>query len=149
MEKYFGGVMAVAATLTVCSFLAYKKGRALRFAFAVLLIYTTLSPLSSLIPDFGGLLSGELTSSLEGLDREYIEVAERAFCEGIRSHISAELGIPSEGVRVHCCGFDYGNMRAERICVLLSGSAATADAMKIRRLISEGGLGECEVEIEV
>jgi hypothetical protein len=133
----------------VCSFLAYKKGKATRIAFSVLLIYTVLSPLSAVIPDFGGLISGEFTSELEGLDREYIEVAERAFCDGVRAHISAELGISAEGVRVLCCGFDYQKMRAERICVLLSGSAATADAVKIRKIITEGGLGECEVEIEV
>jgi hypothetical protein len=40
-------------------------------------------------------------------------------------------------------------MRAERVTVVLSGRNIGADSLKIKKLIEDGGLGMCEVEIEI
>ena len=149
LENYFAEIFAAAAVVTVCSMLAYKGGRATKFALSVLLVYTVLTPLSAIIPSFGGLLSDGGLSDIGGFSKDYEEVAESAFCEGADKLICSELGLDSEGVRVVCRGFDYKNMRAERVSVILSGRCITADSLKIKRLVEEGGLGECEVQIEI
>ncbi len=149
MADYLKEILAVTVVVTACSLIAHRSGRATRFAFAVLIIYTVLTPISSLFSelDNGGL--EELSPDLGELDREYEEVAERAFCLGIKELITSELGLSGDGVRVLCEGFDYKNMRAERIRVLLSGACITADTLMIRQTVEKNRLGRCEVEIEI
>jgi len=148
MEKYFGAIAAVAAVVSACSLLAYKGSRGVKFALAVLLVYSVLTPISAVVPEFGGLAFGE-GFDIGEYDKTYERVAEGAFCEGIDSLICSELGLDSEGVRVACRGFDYKSMRAERVFVILSGSCISADSLKIKKIIEDSGLGECEVEIEI
>lgn len=149
LENYFARIFAVAAVVTVCSLFAYKGGRATKFALSVLLVYTVLTPLSAIVPSFGDLLSGGGTAGIGGFSKDYEKVAESAFCEGVDKLVCSELGLNSDGVRVVCRGFDYKKMRAERVLVILSGKCISADSLKIKRLVEGGGLGECEVEIEI
>ena len=149
MESYFTRIFAVAAVVSACSLLLYKKSGAARLALSVLLIYAVLVPLSAVFSGFGGLvLDGEL-GDISGYDKEYERVAREAFCEGIDAYICSELGLSSDGVLVNCRGFNYKEMRAERVRVTLSGRCISADSLKIKRLLEDGGLGMCEVEIEI
>ena len=149
MEEYFTGIFAATAVITICSLLAYKGGRATRFALAVLLIYAVLTPLSALISDFGGLLSGDDISGIEGYSKDYEVVAKDAFCEGIDKLVCSELGLDTGCVRVECRGFNYKEMKSDKVLVILSGKAIVADSLKIRRVVEDNGLGECEVKIEI
>ena len=149
MGEYFASCFGVAAVVSACSLLLYKKSGAARLALSVLLIYSVLVPLSAVFSGFGGLmLDGEL-GDISGYDKEYENVAREAFCEGIDAYVCSELGLNSSGVLVDCEGFNYREMRAERVTVTLSGRCISADSLKIKRLIEDGGLGMCEVEIEI
>ena len=149
MGEYFAGCFGAAAVVSACSLLMYKGSRAARFALSVLLIYTVLMPLSAIFSgSFGFELGGGL-GDISGYDKEYENVAREAFCEGIDAYVCSELGLDSDGVLVSCDGFDYKEMRAERVRVVLSGKCVFADSLKIKKLIEDGGLGMCEVEIEI
>ena len=149
MEGYLSRLFAVTVVVTVCSLSSYKGGKAAKFALAVLLVYTALSPLSAISEGFGGLAESEDFGDISEYEKTYEETAEAAFCSGIDSLICSEMGLDSGGVRVFCRGFDFKKMRAELVTVVLSGRCVTADSLKIKKLVSENGLGECEVEIEI
>ena len=46
-------------------------------------------------------------------------------------------------------GFDFKNMKAERVKIILSGRAALADSRAIAEEIRKLGEWECEVELSV
>lgn len=149
MEGYLSQLLAVSAVVTVCSLFAYKSGRAGKIALSVLLVYTALSPLSAVSDGLFELpLDGD-SADIGSFDKTYEQTAESAFCEGTRAFICSELGIDSRGVRVSCSGFDFKKMRAESVRVILSGEAAFADRLKIKKLVEDNVLSLCEVEIEI
>ena len=149
MKDYLIGAFAMAAVISFCSLLAYKKGKATRFAFATLLIYVTLSPVLSLIPGLSEIDLSELGAVVDYDEGEYENTIEQAFCRGIEALLCAELNISSELVRVACYEFDLMNMTAERVEVRLFGSAIGADALKIEDIVEGNGFGECVIEIEM
>lgn len=152
MKEYMLCVFAVSALCGLLSLLVYKEGRdgASRFAFAVLLLYTVATPLAGLVSELSGALDFSIEDfSPEEYGEEYKKVAESAFCEGIERLLSDEFSLPSGAVDVHCIGFDFDKMQAEKIRVVLSPAAAFADERRIRNFINQYGMGECEVSFEV
>ena len=150
MSEYFSGVYIFVAVLCLLRLLLYReKGDfATRLAFCVLTLYTVVTPLSDVISD----ISGEISLDFElpdGEAGEYSEVAENAFCEGVKTFVCSEFSLSADSVRVLTEDFDFSAMRPGRVRVFLSGKAAAADYKAIERLIEERGLGKCDVEIEI
>lgn len=149
LGAYISGVVGVCAVISLAGFVSYRGelDRAVKGALAVIMLAVIVLPLrglsSHVLPDFSA--DGFLP---EG-DAEYETVGREAFEEGIRLAIAEKFGIDKEDITVTAVGYDFSSMRAQRIRVLLSGSAVTADARLIRSYITEQGLGECEVEIEI
>lgn len=122
-----------------------------RSAIGVLCLFALAAPLASLAPAIGDLSAllpdtdGHI-SSVGG----YSEVSAEAFSEGIAEYISEEFSIDPDLILVDVSGFDFGEMRAERVTVALSGAATLADARGIRLSTEELFIkdnGECEVVI--
>lgn len=149
MSEYFLMLFGTVTLLGVCSLFAYSEGdTAMRVGFAVLLIYSATVPLGRILMteriDFPSIDITEGEAS-----EELYDTAESAFREGVASLVSSELSVDKSSVRVLTEDFDFENMRAGRIRIILSGRAALSDYKKIEELIEESGLGECEVEIEI
>ena len=69
----------------------------------------------------------------------------------IRGHLSAaeKFSLDRDLVRVNVVGFDFENMCAQSIEVVLSGRAAMADYRAIERYINDMDIGECNVEVGI
>ena len=151
MREYAVMIFAVAAVICVSGFVAYKGARdvSVRFALGVILIYTVLSPITEWLSGESGEPAFELEFDEGDFSADYIEVTKDAFCLGIERAVCEEYGLNGEGVAVSVVGFDFGNMRAEKIRVILSGAAALADRKSIERYVDAMGRGVCEVGIEI
>ena len=152
MKAYLISVVLICALVSLAShFLGSTEGaRYGRLGLSVVLLWAMVSPLSGLlralpqIPDFA------LPPMEEGEEPPlYAARAEEAFCEGIRAAVSEKFSLPEEKISVRTEGFDVKKMRAERICILLKGSAVLADGYAIAAFVEAEGLGDCEVEIEI
>ena len=155
MGEYLGSVVVMSAILGIISYVSYPSGseKTVRFAASVLLLYTALTPLlgfvSKITSDDISSLIGDFDYKDEVGDGEYIIVAENAFKEGISKLLFAKYGINEEDSEVFVFGFDFENMRAEKIKIQLSGGGSTADFRGIENYITESGLGECEVNLKI
>lgn len=147
MTLYFAQVFAVSALLGLLSAVSFdKNNKVYRFAFSVLLLYVVILPLGDIsVEDFE---LDNITSDYEDVG-EYEEVARDAFVSGIRRLVSDKYSLKEENVRVLIEGFDFQNMKAEKIRIILSGGAVFSDYKSIERYINETNIGECTVEIEI
>ncbi len=153
MNGYFASLVAISAIIGICSYVSYGEGRDpfIKCALALILMYVLSVPTINLIREIGEMdfYNGVFDSGeIDVGDTAFGESAERAFSEGIRKFISEEFSVSQSEVRVIVYGFDAENMRAQKIKVILSSSAALADSRLICQKVSESGLGECEVEID-
>lgn len=155
LGEYLGAVVVMSAILGVISYVSYPSAseKTVKFAATVLLLYTALTPIMSFALK---VTDGSLDGYFDGLDvekpqenGEYLEVAEEAFKEGIYKLLFTRYGIKEEEAEIFIFGFDFRNMRAERIKILLYEGGALADFRGIESYITESGLGECEVNIKV
>lgn len=148
MSELAVSVFAASAALGALGLIAYRLGDAVqRFAFAVLLSLAVVSSLSEAIADLHLILDG--TSGGGGQDNGlYAEVGEIAFSAGIAESVADKFSLDRSEIAVRLVGFDFSQMRAEKIIITLSGSAAPADMRGIEKYISDEKLGECEVKIE-
>lgn len=147
--SYALGAVGICALVALAGFVSYRGSAdgAAKAALAVIMLFSLVMPLSSVEFDFSFDISGgELLPEGGG---EYERVGREAFEEGICRLIAERYSLSEENISVRADGYDFSTMRAERIFVLLSGRAATADARAIRNYITEQGLGECEVDIEI
>ena len=150
MEEYLISIFAVSAVTAILGLITYKGGDGvIKFAFAVLVLYTALAPISKAVDGFDKLQGGFIIPMPELGEGEYESVAREAFCNGVKEYICSELSLDTGDVAVSASGFDFEKMRAELIKVTLSGRAAFADRIKIEELVGAAGLGECEVQIEI
>jgi hypothetical protein len=65
----------------------------------------------------------------------------------VASAVSSEFSLKKADISVRLFGFDSENMRAEKIEIILSGSALTADYRSIESFVNKMEIGECRVEI--
>ena len=155
MAEYLVPVVVMSATLGIISYVSYPSAseKTVKFATTVLLLYTALTPLLSFVNNitadnfenyFGNLDYGNADS--EG---EYAIVAEEAFKEGVCKLLFTKYGIKSENITVSVFSFDFKEMKAEKIKILLSGDGAFSDFRGIEEYITESGLGECEVNVRI
>lgn len=150
MTEYMLSVFAVTAALGLCSLALYKDSfeGVSKFAFSVILISAVLSPLSRIAaerpPDFS-LKLPELPAG----EREYEEVARKAFCDGIVAALKSEYSLNDGEVLVSVSGFEFEKMRAELVRVTLRGRGILLDRKKTEDYVESLGVGECEVKIEI
>ncbi len=150
MSEYAIGVFVISAIVGLLSHLSYKgKGDPSRIALAIVLLYVVLSPIADMAENFdtGSLFEVEYDPSIIG--EGYEAVAEEAFRRGIAEAVADEFSIDEENLRVELGGFDFENMRADKIRLILSGRAALADYKGIEKYVNGLGIGVCECEIEI
>ena len=151
MREYFAAVFVVSLLIGFLEKFLYKEKGVFgeKAALAVILMFAVASPLPPLLsqesvlpqfPDFG---TGEVGTG------EYEEVAKEAFEEGIRKQIADEFAVGEEKINVRCINFSFKEMKAEKISVLLSLSAAGVDPQRVEKYVNGLGLGECEVQFEI
>lgn len=152
MNEFFNyalGAVGICALVALAGFVSYRGSTdgAAKAALAVIMLFSLVMPLSSMKFDFSIDISGEELLPEGGGEHE--RVGREAFESGICRLISERYSLSEENISVRAEGYDFSTMRAERIFVLLSGRAAAADARAIKNYITEQGLGECEVDIEI
>ena len=155
MGEYLGAVVVMSAILGLLSYISYpgSSEKTVKFAASVLLLYTALTPLLSFADQitsggFENLIGSFDTENVE-IGDEYIKVAETAFREGIFELLNSKFSVDRGCAEVLLFGFDFRNMRAEKIKIILFGDGAVADFRGIENYITESGLGECEVNVRI
>lgn len=147
---YLGGVTMVVLAGSIGNYLCHDKMKGVtKIACRLLLILAALTPVIGLVKNFasGGITLPDISPGEDaGI---YEDVARDAFDEGIRLAIQSEWGIEKENIYVGTDGFDFENMRAERIYVTLMGKAALADNKAIKQYVEENFGGVCVVQIEI
>lgn len=155
MSDYIISVMAASAIVALGGLASYGGNleRISRAAMAVVLLYTVTLPIFSVTGDISDLIS---TDFFEGLrvecdqsDTLFYENTASAFCDGVARFVCEECDLDKGEVCVRVTGLDLESMRAEKITVILSGRAVSADARLIAEAVESADLGECEVMIDL
>jgi len=156
VTEYIGSVVTAALLVTVGGLAAYGSGavaRTSRAAMAILLLYAVSVPVLALIPDFNGDDVGSLLDDFRVEigedDALYYERTVKAYGDGVRALVCDKFSLDGEDVEVTVTGLDFEKMRAERVLIVLSGSAVYADARRIAETVEDAELGECEVRLEI
>ncbi len=148
----------MSAMLGLISYLSYPGAseKATKFTVSVLLIYTSILPILTFVSD---ITDGEELNFIEEIRQEadaglldeegkYITVSEEAIKDGIRKLIFAEYGVAPEDIEIYLHGFDFKEMRADRVKIILRGTGALSDYRGIEDFVNSLEIGECEVNIE-
>lgn len=156
MTEYITSVIAACAIVALGGFISYSDeggtSRAMRSALSLLLLYTVASPVVSVVSNLGDVTLDSIVEyepPVDTSDPEYYRVAEQAFCEGIQKMVCEQYAISAEDIEVCAFDFDFKSMSARKIKIILSGDAVYADSRGISATVSDAGLGECEVELEL
>ncbi len=154
LSEYLLPLILISAALGIISFVSYPgfSDRLVRFASAMLVIYVALAPFLWFVKDisktdFDGIFE-DIKNETFVEDGTYIKVAEEAFKEGICKLLITKYGIKAENIRIYVFGFDFENMRAESIKIVLSGRDAAQDARGAEAYLNTLSLGRVEVNIE-
>lgn len=129
------------------------SSKAAKFAASILLLYVAALPAGELVMGLadGRIDASGIIGSVSEIEEngEYTEVAKEALIEGISKLLFTEYGIKPENASVSIEGFDFKNMRCEKIKITLYDIGALADFRRIEEYISGSGLGECEVYLSI
>lgn len=150
MREYLFSFLALTLIATVVSFVAHKKSeQALRFVCGAVILAALVIPLFEILPrvDIGGIIEDIKNGSPDS--PIYTERAEEAVEAGIAAAISERFSFGEGEVTVELSGFDFESMSADEIGVILSGGAIFADFRELEKFVTELGLGECEVSVEI
>lgn len=153
MKEYLVSIVVVSFVASFASYIAYPSSmeKSAKCAIMAVVIFVTLSPVVSLVGSIADFKAEDFNTEDflpgEDFEGEYIKVAEEAFSIGIKRLISDKFGIAESEAAVVVMGFDFENMKAKKINIILSGKAAFADYRSIEECVEKNGLGECEVNI--
>ena len=153
MGEYLITVAFVSSAVGVLEFLFYRSrgGGAARFCACVILTHAIIAPALSLaasLPDRVPLLEDVEMPDIPHGDT-FGQIAEEGFEEGVCKLLCANFGFDEENVSASAVGFEPSEMRAERIVVLLSGSAALSDYKSVEAYLNGLSIGNCEVRIRI
>ena len=150
MREYAIGVFAVCLVFGVLMRLSWGSGDMARLAVAIITAYVIVTPAVSALNelDISELFEKIEPSSIEG-SAEYEKTAEAAFEKGIKKALTEKFSLDESCTQVLCRDFNFENMRAGQIKVILSGRAAVSDYRKIENYLNELNIGECSVEIKI
>ena len=151
MNGYFLSVFAVCAAVGAFGMITYRENSSVeRAAFAIIILYTVSAPIAeAVLWDEGGLSIDISLDEQKMLDEGYIDVAREAFEQGISRAVSEKYSISIEDISVRCVDFDFNEMKAGKIKVLLTGLGALCDRRGVEKYLNGLGIGECEVNIEI
>lgn len=144
MTEYMIGVFVIAAALGVMRLLGYRSGNMEKLALGIICLYVIISPLRSLLDlNFDGFWDIPEIETEDGS----AAVLEDAMAEGIARAVVEEFSLRRGDVSVRLFGFDKEVMTADKIKIILSGGAVTADYRGIESFVNKMNIGECKVEI--
>lgn len=147
MKEYFSALFCALATISFFNLLAGKKyERLTRAAFAVIILYVTVFPLTELFSGLPQLPTLPLPPE-SGYTEDYLKTAEQAYELGIERAVCYEFGLKSGEVSAVAQGFEYESFTAEQIKITLRGSAVFADQVAIRDYVAEQMGCVCSVEL--
>ena len=150
MSEYAIGVFLISAIVGMLSHLSYGgRGDISKLALSVLMLYVVVAPLADMVKNTDFKSHFEVDYNEEIITDGYEGIAEDAFARGIESAVADKFSLPEDNIRVRVVGFDFKNMRAEKIKVILSGRASLADYKAIEKYLDGLNIGECECEIEI
>lgn len=151
MSEYAIGVFAICVISGVLGLFSYRSGeRGERLALAIITLYVIASPLVKAAANFDPEGIGDyLEPGDVRVDDGYSQVAMEAFADGLGAAVAEKFSLDRDLVRVNVVGFDFENMCAQSIEVVLSGRAAMADYRAIERYINDMDIGECNVEVGI
>lgn len=151
MKEYALSIFAICLVGGVLSLISHRSfSSAQRFVFGVILLYVALSPTVELArkidPDD---ITNVFDTTVQTPEYSFESVAEQGFGDGIIMAVSDEFSLDKKDIRINIDGFDFENMRADRIRLVLSGSAAFSDYRAVESYVNKMNAGECVVEIEI
>ena len=154
MGEYLGFLIVASAVVALGSLMSCggRTQGVVKLALGVMLLSVSVIPLISAVTDAvddASLIFSEGLTSDGNTDSLYEKTAENAFCEGIKKLVVSEFSVAVSDVEVRVFGFKVDKMRADSVKIILSGSAVHADYRSLSLRISELGLGECEVMLEI
>lgn len=145
MKEYLLFIIVLAAVLDLLLHFSNEKFKDIsQGALGLILILAILLPLPGIYKKISGELQFSSPEIFEGDD-----ICLSAFEEGIAQYLTDRWGLKREDVEVEAVGFLREEMRAEKILISLHGKAALSDYKRIEKELSELGLGEVEVKIEI
>ena len=150
MSGFAFSVFAICLVGGIALLLCYGSDRGESLAVGIITLSVILTPLvreaAELDPeDWLDSVRGEVSE----VSPEYIPVLEQAFSDGIKRAVAEKFSLNEDNVRISLVGFDAEKMRAERIRIVLRGSAALSDYRAVEKYINGLDLGECNVQIEI
>lgn len=155
MSGYIISVMAATLVVALGGLISYggSMARISRAAMAMILLYTVTLPIISLTGSFSELVSEDF---FDGIRVEYdpdgtvfYDRTASAFSDGVKKFLCDKYRFNEGDVSISVRGLDIETMRAEKVIVILSGRAVTADARLVVEAVEDAQLGECEVKIDV
>ena len=151
MSEYFASVVLVSSLVAFSELISFSGGKEKgeRLAIYAILAYLIISPVVPLVDSLRDFEIPEFTLDSEEAGGAYIEVGKEAFTDGISHALSEKFGLRDGEYTVAVVGFDFNNMKAERIIITLLSGGYTVDFREIEEYIEKSGLGECEVEYAI
>ena len=144
MSEYVVSVFLIAVIVSVLRLISYRSGVAERLALGIICTYIILSPIKNLtVEGFNDIFDIPEINVGEGAG----QILEDALADGILSAVSDEFALEKDDISVRLFGFDKERMSCEKIEIILSGSATTADYRGIEKFVNKMNIGECRVEI--
>ena len=151
MSDYFFTVFAASAVLGALGMLTYKENSPLeKAAISIIILYIVAAPIANAVRGGGEDLFFDIRiENPEVMEDGYVQAAKDAFEDGIRRAISDKYSIKEENIAVRAVDFDFFEMKAGKIKILLTGIGVISDTRSIEKYIKGLGVGECEVNIEI
>ena len=154
MSAYLAGLFSVSALVGVCSYISYgeRQDKCLKAASSLILVYVLISPVITLMKNAADyqIYDDSITDSIGSIEDSAIaEKGEEAFSKGIKKYVCESFSLSEDEIEVNVVDFDFSNMRARKIKIILYGKAIFSDSRRIAEEITKNGLGECEVELSV
>ena len=155
MSGYVISVMAATLVVALGGLVSYggATARTSRAAMGIVLLYTVTLPIISVTGSLSDLLSEDYFDNIkveyEADGTLFYEQTASAFSEGVAKFVCTEYDLAPCDVAVSVRSLEVETMRAEKIIIILSGSAVSADARSIVHAVENAGLGECEVRVDL
>ena len=148
MSEYCFSIVLVSSLVAFAELISYSGGseKGEKLAISAILAYLVICPLVPLLEGVRDFDISEITAGGDELSGgAYLEVGEDAFTLGIKKLLYEKWGLSESETAVAVSGFDFENMRAERIFITLLSGGFAVDFREIELYIERAGLGECEV----
>ena len=146
MKEYVLSIISIGTALDALGLICHERYKKITgSALGLLLILVVILPLPKIVQNLGESLKFEVFD----IDVSSGEFNKTAFEEGISLFVAEKFSLKQADVEVEVISFSSSEMRAERIIITLTGSAAIADNKKIRQTLEELDLGAVEVKIEI